>query len=158
MYCTHARKRASEAHRMHFRACKIKKISEGVPPDPPHTIYSMGPAFCNCPGSAISLGGPACHHQLYMRTVSYVRYIQHCKLSKIYRRLGSCLIWSEQSCQSSEDFCQSKSLSAIIYLTATSISVRYYYLTKAFVSLILAKKFTAQLLYLHFRPMKCFKF
>ena len=49
-YCVHARKRASGAPRTHFRACKISKISWGVPQTPPHTIYFVGPTFCIYPG------------------------------------------------------------------------------------------------------------
>ena len=36
--------------RTHFRACKISKFPGGMPPDAPHTIYSMGPTFYICPG------------------------------------------------------------------------------------------------------------
>jgi len=51
MYCMDAQKGASEAPRTHFRACKISKFPGGVPPDPPHTIYSMdyGPHFLYLP-------------------------------------------------------------------------------------------------------------
>ena len=47
MYCMHARKRASEAPRTHFRACNISKLPGGVPPDPltyvPHIYICPGP-------------------------------------------------------------------------------------------------------------------
>ena len=59
MYCMHARKGASEALRTHFRACKISKFSGRVPPDPPHTIYIMGPLFVFALGPSHLLGGPA---------------------------------------------------------------------------------------------------
>ena len=50
MYCMYVRKGASEAPWTHFRACKIVKFPGGVSPDPPHTIYNMGPTLCICPG------------------------------------------------------------------------------------------------------------
>ena len=51
VYCMYARKGASEAPRTHFRACKIAKHFLGACPQiPPHTIYSISPTFCICPG------------------------------------------------------------------------------------------------------------
>ena len=57
----HAHKGASEAPRTRFRACKTSKFSGGVPPDPPCTIYNMGPAFCICPGPLPSSRRPCPH-------------------------------------------------------------------------------------------------
>ena len=49
MYCVHARKRALGAPRTHFRACKISRFPGGMPPDPHHTIYFVGPHFLHLP-------------------------------------------------------------------------------------------------------------
>ena len=55
----HAQKGASEAPRTRFRACKTSKFSGGVPPDPPCTIYIMGPLFAFALGPSDPLSGPA---------------------------------------------------------------------------------------------------
>ena len=60
MCCMHARKGASESPRTHF--------SGGVSPDPPHTIYSMDPTFCNCPGPPQSSRRPWRAHK-YLSTI-----------------------------------------------------------------------------------------
>ena len=61
-YVRTAWKGASEAPRTNFRACKIVKFPEGMAPDPPQAIYSIGPTFCICPGPPLHnrLGGPGC--------------------------------------------------------------------------------------------------
>ena len=41
MYSMHVRKGALEAPRTHFRAHKISIFSGGVPPDPPHKMYTV---------------------------------------------------------------------------------------------------------------------
>ena len=49
MYCVHARKRASEAPRTHFRACKISKFPGACPQTPSHNpCILLGPTFCIC--------------------------------------------------------------------------------------------------------------
>ena len=61
-YVRTAWKGASEAPRTNFRACKIVKFPEGMAPDPPQAIYSIGLTFCICPGPPLHncLSGPGC--------------------------------------------------------------------------------------------------
>jgi len=61
----HAQKGGSEAPRTRFRAYKTSKFSGGVPPDPPYTIYIMGPAFCICPGPLPSSRRPCTWHSRF---------------------------------------------------------------------------------------------
>ena len=55
--CVHACSKRSL--RTHFRACKISKFPGGMPPVPPHTIYTMGLLFVFALGPHNPLGGPA---------------------------------------------------------------------------------------------------
>ena len=50
--CMH-KKEASEVPRTHLGACKISKLPETMPPDPPSTIYNMAPLHVLAQGTPI---------------------------------------------------------------------------------------------------------
>ena len=64
MYCMHAQKGGSEAPRTHFRACKVYKFSERVPPDPLTKSLLWALLFVSALGPSNPNGGSGSHSEL----------------------------------------------------------------------------------------------
>ena len=83
MYCVHARKRASEAPKTHFRAGQISKFPGGVLPDPLCTIHIVEPHLLYLPNP---LGGPAAALANYLLSVwspQHQEFINSCQHTSI---------------------------------------------------------------------------